>query len=54
MNFIKELYFLPSNFHFLIFFKGYIKPASKMWPTCGRVDDSYGDKNLTTKRADNL
>lgn len=26
-----------------------IKPESKMWPTCGRVDDSYGDKNLITK-----
>lgn len=26
-----------------------IKPESKMWPTCGRVDDSYGDKHLVVK-----
>ena len=30
---------------------GYVKPESKIWPTCGRVNDSYGDKNLVTKRA---
>lgn len=27
----------------------YLKPETKMWPTVGRVDDSYGDKNLITK-----
>ena len=24
----------------------YITPESKMWPTVGRIDDAYGDKNL--------
>jgi len=27
----------------------YVKPESKQWPTSGRVDDLYGDKNLICK-----
>jgi len=28
---------------------GFIRPESKIWPTSGRVDDSYGDKHLVTR-----
>ena len=27
----------------------HIKPETKFWPSCGRVNDSYGDKHFVTK-----
>lgn len=27
----------------------FIKPETKIWPTCSRVDDQYGDKNLIVR-----
>ena len=28
------------------FFQPFVNPASKFWPTVGRIDDIYGDLNL--------
>ena len=47
LTYINDLIKLKDNYSF--FFKSFIKPESKIWPTVGRVDDSYGDKNLLTK-----
>ena len=29
-----------------IFFQPFVQADTKLWPSVGRIDDSYGDKNL--------
>lgn len=49
--FINKILEICQNF-FLLFspswlcFQTFLKPDSKIWPSTGRIDDVYGDKNL--------
>ncbi|CAF0851034.1 unnamed protein product [Rotaria sp. Silwood1] len=44
--FLHEKWLLPYSLQKAVFPIDFVSPNNKFWPSCGRVNDVYGDKNL--------
>ncbi|CAF0849210.1 unnamed protein product [Rotaria sordida] len=44
--FLHEKWLLPYSLQKAVFPIDFVTPDNKFWPSCGRVNDVYGDKNL--------